>query len=90
MDLIVESRDYKYSYQRLEMSYIHIFLSNKLKREAENFVDHFLTKKEVKELIEYLKTCDFSSDDQREKLIEELSNMEMLMIGQEKARFYFW
>lgn len=90
MDLVVESKDYKYSYQHLEMSYIHNFISEKIGRDAEILVDHFLNKREVKELIEYLRTCNFPSGEQQEKLIEELSNMEMLMVGQEKARFRFW
>lgn len=90
MDLIVETKQYKFNYDHLEMSYIHNFISNKIRRYAETCVKHYLTKKELKELIEWLKTLDFTYTWQKEKLIEQLSNMEMLMQGRDKASFYFW
>ena len=90
MDLTVETKDYKLCYQRLEMSYIHNFISEKIRKDAEIFANYVLTKKEVRGLIEKIKTCDFPSNEQREKFVNELSNMEMLMCGDEKASFCFW
>lgn len=90
MDLIVETKQYKFNYDHLEMSYIHSFITNKIGRYAETCRKHYLTKKEMKELINWLKTLRFTYDWQKERLIEQLSNMEILMEGKERASFYFW
>ena len=90
MDLTVETKQYRLSYDHLEMSYIHNFISDMIKGYAKQGETYFLTRKKVKELIEYLKVQSYQFDWQKEKLIEELSNLEMLMVGKEKASFYFW
>lgn len=90
MDLIIETKQYKLNYDHLEMSYIHNFLSNKIGRYIEACEKIKITKKEMKELINWLKTLEFSYVEQKEILIAQLLNMEMLMQGKEKASFYFW
>lgn len=90
MDLIIETKQYKYTYDHLEMSYIHNFISNKIGMCAKTCKKYYLTKKEMQELLNYLKQLKFSFDAQKERLIEQLSNMEMLMITGDTASFYFW
>ena len=90
MDLTVETKLYRLSYDHLEMSYIHNFISDMIKGNVKQGETYFLTRKKVKELIEYLKVQSYQFDWQKERLIEELSNLEMLMVGKEKASFYFW
>lgn len=90
MDLTVETKQYRLSYDHLEMSYIHNFISDMIKGNVKQGETYFLTRKKVKELIEYLKVQSYQFDWQKERLIEELSNLEMLMVGKEKASFYFW
>ena len=90
MDLTVETKQYRLSYDHLEMSYIHNFISDMIKGNAKQGETYYLTRKKVKELIEYLKVQSYKFDWQKERLIEELSNLEMLMVGKEKASFYFW
>ena len=90
MDLTVETKQYRLSYDHLEMSYIHNFISYMIKDYAKQGETYYLTRKKVKELIEYLKLQSYQFDWQKERLIEELSNLEMLMVGKEKASFYFW
>ena len=90
MDLTVETKQYRLSYDHLEMSYIHNFISDMIKGNVKQGETYFLTRKKVKELIEYLKVQSYQFDWQKERLIEQLSNMEMLMVGKEKASFYFW
>ena len=90
MDLTVETKQYRLSYEHLEMSYIHNFISDMIKGNAKQGETYYLTRKKVKELIEYLKVQSYQFDRQKERLIEELSNLEMLMVGKEKASFYFW
>ena len=90
MDLTVETKQYRLSYDHLEMSYIHNFISDMIKDYVKQGETYYLTRKKVKELIEYLKLQSYQFDWQKEKLIEELSNLEMLMVGKEKASFYFW
>ena len=90
MDLTVETKDYILSYDHLEMSYIHNFISDMIMGFAGQGQTYYLTKKKVKELIEYLKVQSYQFEWQKERFIEELSNMEMLMVGKEKASFYFW
>ena len=90
MDLTVETKQYRLSYDHLEMSYIHNFISDMIKGNVKQGETYYLTRKKVKELIEYLKVQSYQFDWQKERLIEELSNLEMLMVGKEKASFYFW
>lgn len=90
MDLTVETKQYRLSYDHLEMSYIYNFISDMIKGNVKQGETYFLTRKKVKELIEYLKVQSYQFDWQKERLIEELSNLEMLMVGKEKASFYFW
>ena len=90
MDLTVETKQYRLSYDHLEMSYIYNFISDMIKGNVKQGETYFLTRKKVKELIEYLKLQSYQFDWQKERLIEQLSNLEMLMVGKEKASFYFW
>ena len=90
MDLTVETKQYRLSYDHLEMSYIHKYISDMINDYAKQGETYYLTRKKVKELIEYLKLQSYQFDWQKERLIEELSNLEMLMVGKEKASFYFW
>lgn len=91
MDLIIETKQYKLKYDHFEMVYIHTFISRKLNRYARVGVNYYLTKKEVKELIKWLNSQSWSNyNKQKEKLIDQLILMEMVMEGKERARFYFW
>lgn len=90
MDLIIETKQYKLCYDRLKMSYIAVFLTNKSGKFVEIGDTRYLTKKETKELIEFIKQQDFDTEDSKDRFVEQLSNMEMLMEGKEKASFYFW
>lgn len=90
MDLIVETKNFKYYYQRVPMSYIHLFLCKNMKKTVEAFVKYQLTKKEVRKMISFLKEQVFDTEMSKEKVIDELTKMEMLMEGKEKASFYFW
>lgn len=90
MDLTVETKQYRLSYDHLEMSYIHNFISDMIKGYAKQGETYYLTRNKVKELIAFLKVQSYPFDGQKERFIEQMSNMEMLMVGKEKASFYFW
>ena len=88
MDLTVETKQYVFSASS-GFDYIVIYFSNQLKL-FPNFGSKFeLTKKEVKTLIEYLKE-NWYEDGRASWIIDSLVNMEMLMVGKEKAQFRFW
>jgi hypothetical protein len=85
MDLTVETKQYKFSASS-GFDYIVIYICNKLKESPDFGSHHYLTKKEVCDLIEYLKEnkCGDSW------IVDRLSNMILLMEGKEKAEFRFW
>jgi hypothetical protein len=88
MDLTVETKQYQFSASS-GFDYIVIFICNELKELPSLNTRHYLTKKEVKRLIEYLKKDNFGNGKDA-WIIDRLSNMEMLMEGKEKAEFRFW
>ena len=84
MDLTVETKQYKFSVS-CGFDFIAIYICNNLKECPDFGSKHYLTKKEVQNLIQYMKVnCDDSW------IIDALANMEMLMEGKEKAEFRFW
>lgn len=85
MDLTVESKQYKFSVSS-GFDYIVIYICNQLREFPDFGSKHYLTKKEVQNLIQYLKdnNCDKSW------IVDALTNLEMLMEGKEKAEFRFW
>ena len=90
MDLTVETKQYRFSCDRTAMSYILVFLCTKLRTSISICDTVFLTKKEMVELIDFIKTQDFGLEHLKERCLDQLSNMEMLMEGKEKAEFRFW
>lgn len=88
MDLTVETKQYIFSASS-GFDYVVIYLCNNLKQMPEIGSYHYLTKKEVSNLIEYLKQNNYR-DGRDNLLIDNLTNMEMLMQGKEKATFHFW
>lgn len=90
MDLTVETKQYKFCYQTITMSWINVFICSKFKRCIGSGETVWLTKKDMKELIAYLSAVDFGLKHIKETCLEQLSSMEMLMEGKDKASFYFW
>lgn len=88
MDLTVETKQYKFSASS-SFDYIVIFFANNLKRKPYMGSYHDLTRKEVRELIEYLKQNNYG-DGRDFWIVDSLTSMEMLMEGKEKATFHFW
>lgn len=88
MDLTVETKQYIFSASS-SIDYIVIYLCNNLKQLPRIGSYHYLTKKEVRGLIEYLKQNNYR-DGRANPLIDNLINMEMLMQGKEIATFHFW
>lgn len=88
MDLTVETKQYVFSASS-GFDYIVIYFSNHLKLSPDFGSKFELTKKEVKALIEYLKE-NWYEDGRASWIIDSLVNMEMLMVGKEKAQFRFW
>ena len=67
---------------------------NNMKKHPKSYgIDEYwyLTKKEVKALIEYLKENVPAEQAKRyERLLDSLNSMEMLMEGKQKAEFHVW
>lgn len=88
MDLTVETKQYKFSASS-SFDYIVIYFCNVIHKSPDMDSYHYLTKKEVKKLIEYLKQNNYG-DGRDFWIIDCLTSMEMLMEGKEKATFHFW
>ena len=88
MDLSVETKQYQFSVSS-SFDYIVIFLANNLKQSIYMGAYYSLTRKEVQELIEYLRKDNYG-DGRDGWIVDRLSNMEMLMEGKEKATFHLW
>lgn len=87
MDLTVETKQYVFT-ACYSFDYILIYLTNNMsKNEKRDY--YYLTKREVRELIEYLKQNNYG-DSRDFWIIDKLTSMEMLMEGKEKATFHFW
>ena len=91
MDLIIETKDYKFSLGTIDMSLVCVFLSNELNLPIDEGV-RYITKKEMKRLIVYLEKTKLSIKDLKhfESIIDRFKNMEMLMEAKEKARLTFF
>ena len=85
MDLTVETKQYKFSASS-GFDYIVIYICNQLKESPDFGSKHYMTQKEVQNLIQYMK--DNGKADSW--ITDALTNMEMLMEGKEKAEFRFW
>ena len=85
-DLTVVTKQYKFT-SCYGFDDISIFLYQKTGKVANAISDYYLTRKEVYELIEYLKEINYEKNIW---YISRLSNIAMLMEGKEKARFHFW
>lgn len=85
MDLTVETKQYKFSASS-GFDYIVIYICNRHKESPDFGSKHYITKKEVQNLIQYMK--DNGKEDSW--ITDALTNMEMLMEGKEKAEFRFW
>lgn len=91
MDLTVETKQYKFT-ACYSFDYILIYLANNMsknEKKDKNESYYYLTKSEVKDLIEYLKKNNYG-DGRDFWIVDKLTNMEMLMVGKEKATFHFW
>lgn len=88
MDLTVETKSYAFSASS-GFDYIAIYMCNELKQTPMIGSRFYLTKKEVRKLIEYLKQ-DGYDDSQDFWILDRLCSMELLMEGKEKAEFRFW
>ena len=85
MDLTVETKQFVFSASS-GFDYIVIFICNQLKESPDFGSYHYMTKKEMQSLIQYMK------DNGKEEswIVDNLTKMEMLMQGKEKAEFRFW
>ena len=85
MDITVETKQYIFSASS-GFDYIVIYICNQLGEDPSFGSKHYMTRKEVQGLIQYMK------DNGRENswIRDCLTNMEMLMEGKEKAEFRFW
>lgn len=88
MDLTVETRQYRFSASSA-FDYITLFLINNLKKSVYMGAYYSLTKREVQDLIEYLKQNNYG-DGRDFWIVDCLTSMEMLMEGKERATFHFW
>ena len=88
MDLTVETKHFRFS-ATSGFDHISIYLCNKLNQMPAMDSYHYLTKKELKDLIEYLKQNNYG-DDRDSWIVDRLTSMYMLMEGKEKATFHFW
>ena len=85
MDLTVETKYFVFSASS-GFDYIVLYICNQLK-ECPNFGSkHYMTRKEVRSLIQYMK----DNGCEKNWIVDSLANMEMLMEGREKAEFRFW
>lgn len=88
MDLTVETKQYRFSASS-SFDYIVLFLINNLKKSVYMGAYYSLTRKEVHELIKYLKQNNYG-DGRDFWIVDRLTSMETLMEGKEKATFSFW
>lgn len=91
MDLTVETKQYVFT-ACYSFDYILIYLVNNMSKNEERDGDesyYYLTKTEVKELIEYLNQNNYG-DCRDFWIVDKLTSMEILMEGKEKATFHFW
>lgn len=91
MDLTVETKQYIFT-ACYSFDYVLIYLINNMSKSekkdgSESY--YYLTKKEVRNLIEYLKQDNYG-DERDFWIVDRLISMEMLMEGKEKATFHFW
>ena len=85
MDLTVETKQYIFSASS-GFDYIVIFICNQLQESPDFGSKHYMTRKEVRGLIQYMK----DNGCENNWIVDALTNMEMLMEGKEKAEFRFW
>lgn len=91
MDLTVETKQYVFT-ACYSFDYLLIYLVNNMGKGEKKYGDesyYYLTKREVKDLIEYLKQNNYG-DGRDFWIVDCLTSMEMLMEGKEKATFHFW
>ena len=88
MDLTVETKRYAFIVPCC-FDYITIWLCSELKQNPKQGSYHYLTKKEMRNLIEYLKQDNYG-DGRDSWIIDRLTNTEMLMEGKETAAIHFW
>lgn len=91
MDLSIETYDFKFSLDGIGLAFVSIFMTNTLKISVKEGI-YYLTKKEIQMLIKYLKEqqSEFRNQKYFSRVVDNFTSMEMLMIGKEKAKFYFW
>lgn len=84
MDLYIETKDYEFSTDRTYTTYVEIFMANELNCSLE-MRTYYLTKKEIKKLIDFLEKNDATG-----MTYDKFKNMYLLMSTKEKASFKFW
>ena len=92
MDLVVTTKDYCFSLDGVELSLVIIFMEQYLKT-CVTTGTYWLTKKEIVQLIKYIEDNQSAFElhpNNYTFLIDRFKSMEMLMSGEEKAKFYFW
>lgn len=92
MDLIIETKDYRFSLDGIELSLVIIFMRQYLKTSVTTGT-YWLTKKEIIKLIKYIEenqSVFIYHPNNYIFLIDRFKAMEILMSGKEKAKFYFW
>lgn len=91
MDLSVETSNFKFSLDGIGLAFVSIFMTNTLKMPVKEGI-YYLTKKEIQMLIKYLKEqrSEFRNQKYFSRVVDNFTSMEMLMVGKEKERFYFW
>lgn len=90
MDLIIEIKDCQLCYQRVAMSFVHVFLTNKLGESVECNVNYALDKNEMAELIAFLNSKDFGEHGGKQMMIDRLTDATASMSEDEMAYFRFW
>ena len=88
MDLTIETKQYRFT-ACYSFDYITIFLIHKLNATPCENSSYDLTKKEVRELIEYLKQNNYG-DGRDFWIVDNLITMEGMMSHKDKAIFRFW
>jgi hypothetical protein len=90
MDLIVAIGSSVLEYQRVPMSYIHVFLTTKFSESIECNEEYYLGKDDMKDLISFLESKDFALYDSKDFIIGQLRDAIGNMSDNECASFRFW
>ena len=90
MDLIIEIKDFQLCYQRVAMSFVHVFLTNKFNESIECNIEYALDRDGMMELIAFLESKDFGEYGGKQMMIDQLTEATASMSKKEKAYFRFW